>query len=92
MRVLQFMYARRQRSRSIITTNFAPRLEEVSALVVLLVHQVDRDATFAFASGQHGAMHPIPIHALTAKLGKQGGMDVHHATCKSEHEIRGNQA
>ena len=48
-------------------------------MIEFVVHDVDRTSTDRFAGSDHGFMHVMSVHALSAKPGKQGRVDIEHA-------------
>ena len=61
-------------------------------LVVVLVHEVDGDAALSLARRDDRLMHALAVHAFTAILRQQGGVDVHDAPREGLHHGGGDQA
>ena len=69
----------------------APRLEQVLALIVALVHQVDGDAALFLASGDHRLVDAMTVHAFPAVFRQQCGMDVDDPTWEGAHHFSRDQ-
>ena len=66
-------------------------LSDNGAPIVLLAHEVDRDAAHLAASVDHGLVDPPTVHAMTAEGWQEGGVDVDHPAPERAHDRGRNQ-
>ena len=79
MGILQLVDAGGEGVRRVVREDGAGILADDGALVVMLVGVVDGDAALRLAGSKDSLVDAVAIHALAAKLGQEGGMDVDHA-------------
>lgn len=69
----------------------AAGLKKGFAMVVFFIDQVDGDAGFLFACGEHGFVNAVAIHALASEFGQKSRVDIDHPVFKCVDEVSGNE-
>src|SRR5438105_11179076 len=89
--MLRLQHSRRQLVGRITRFDGHPLLRYYRAPVELFVDEVYRRAGFSGTACEYGLMYPMAIHAGTAELGQQGGVDIDHPAAKSRYHGSGHE-